>query len=96
MREREGLRHAAALDVDVDGGISATPEPGYLSPYAGFQFGLYDPQPYKDTGDGWQCASCSGAAGTGVDNRAIGVAVVMSAATVLSFTWFVAGFGALL
>jgi hypothetical protein len=30
-----------------------------------------------------------------MDARAVGVAVVMSTITVLSFTWFVAGFGAL-
>ncbi|KAK4153676.1 hypothetical protein C8A00DRAFT_15104 [Chaetomidium leptoderma] len=77
--------------ADADGGISATPEPGYLAPYAGFMFGLYEKQDYHDTGDGWQCASCSGAM-SGLDNRAVGVAVTMSALTVLSFTWFVAGF----
>ncbi|KAL2189063.1 hypothetical protein L209DRAFT_771294 [Thermothelomyces heterothallicus CBS 203.75] len=79
--------------ADADGGISATPEPGYLAPFSGFMFGLYEPQPYSDTGDGWQCASCNGAT-SGLDNRAVGVAVVMSVVTVLSFTWFVTGFGA--
>lgn len=80
--------------ADADGGISATPEPGYLAPFSGFMFGLYQPQPYHDTNDGWQCASCSGAM-PGLDNRAVGVAVVMSALTVFSFTWFVVGIGAL-
>ncbi|AEO69605.1 a1712a35-3b15-4d51-9b6c-1a5176de3cc6 [Thermothielavioides terrestris] len=79
--------------ADADGGISATAEPGYLAPYSGFTFGLYEPQEYHDTGDGYQCASCSRAV-SGLDRRAVGVAVVMSALTVLSFTWFVAGFGA--
>jgi len=81
--------------ADADGGISATPDPGYLAPYSGTYFGLYEPQEYHDTGDGWQCASCSGS-NSGLDNRAVGVAVAMSAVTVLSFTWFVAGFGAFL
>ncbi|KAH6841122.1 hypothetical protein B0I37DRAFT_386164 [Chaetomium sp. MPI-CAGE-AT-0009] len=81
--------------ADADGGISATPEPGYLAPYSQFYFGLYERQEYHDNNDGYQCASCSGA-GSGMDNRAVGVAVVMSAVTVLSFTWFVAGFGAFL
>ncbi|KAL2129495.1 hypothetical protein VTI74DRAFT_7682 [Chaetomium olivicolor] len=81
--------------ADADGGISATPEPGYLAPANGAVFGLYEPQEYHDNGDGYQCASCSGAM-SGLDNRAVGVAVVMSAATVLSFTWFVAGVEALL
>lgn len=79
--------------ADADGGISATPEAGYLAPYSGFSFGLYYKQNYQDTDEGWQCASCSGAV-SGLDSRAVGVAVVMSAITVLSFTWFVAGFGA--
>jgi hypothetical protein len=80
--------------ADADGGISATPEPGYLAPYAGFYFGIYTALPYSNSSDGWQCASCSGAAkGTGLDRGAVGVAVVMSTVTVLSFTWFVAGFG---
>jgi len=77
--------------ADADGGISATAEPGYLAPYSGFYFGLYQSQEYHDTGDGWQCASCSGAMSS-LDNRAVGVAVMMSAVTVLSFTWFVSGF----
>lgn len=79
---------------DADGGPSDTPEAGYLAPFSGFTFGLYDGQPYTPSNEGWQCASCSGAAGAGVDGRAVGVAVVMSAVTVFSFTWFVAGFGA--
>ncbi len=81
--------------ADADGGISATAEPGYLAPYSGFTFGLYEKQDYHDTDDGWQCASCSGAA-SGMDRRAVNVAVAMSAVTVLSFTWFVSGFGAFL
>ncbi|KAL2271895.1 hypothetical protein VTJ83DRAFT_1266 [Remersonia thermophila] len=80
--------------ADADGGISATPEPGYLAPANALTFGMYHPQEYHDTHDGWQCASCSGAM-SNVDRRAFGVAAAMSAATVLSFTWFVAGFGAL-
>lgn len=79
---------------DADTGPSATAEPGYLAPFSGFYFGMYEKQEYHDTNDGWQCASCSGAMSGLVDNRGLGVAVVMSAATVLSFTWFVAGFGA--
>ncbi|KAL2256195.1 hypothetical protein VTK26DRAFT_2049 [Humicola hyalothermophila] len=79
---------------DADTGPSATPEPGYLAPFSGFYFGLYEGQEYHDTNDGWQCASCSGAMSGLVDRRGVGVAAVMSVATVLSFTWFVAGFGA--
>jgi hypothetical protein len=82
--------------ADADTGISATPEAGYLAPYTGFTFGLYERRKTENTGDGWQCASCSGVAGAGVDGRAVGVAVAMSAVTVMSFTWFVAGFGGFL
>jgi hypothetical protein len=81
--------------ADADTGISATPEAGYLAPYSGFTFGLYERRKYDGDG-GWQCASCSGVAGAGVDGRAVGVAVAMSAVTVMSFTWFVAGFGGFL
>ncbi|KAK3301594.1 uncharacterized protein B0T15DRAFT_317007 [Chaetomium strumarium] len=81
--------------ADADGGISATAEPGYLAPFSGFIFGLYEPQEYHNNTDGYQCASCSGAM-SGLDTRAVGAAVVMSALTVLSFTWFVMGFGAFL
>ncbi len=77
--------------ADADGGITATPEPGYLAPYSGFTFGLYTGQPYSDTNDGWQCASCSGAMSGLVSSHEVGAALVMTAATVLSFTWFVAG-----
>jgi hypothetical protein len=78
---------------DADSEMTATPEAGYLAPYSGFSFGLYAKQEYHDTGDGWQCASCSGAMG-GMDSRALGTALAMSAVTVLTFTWFVAGLGA--
>jgi hypothetical protein len=81
--------------ADADGGISATPEPGYLAPFSGLIFGLYEPQEYHNNTDGYQCASCSGAM-SGLDTRAVGVAVMMSTLTVLSFTWFVMGFGAFL
>ncbi|KAM7223636.1 hypothetical protein V8F06_001110 [Rhypophila decipiens] len=67
-------------------------EPGYLAPFSGFQFGLYEPQEYISFAEGWQCATCSGAMSP-VEKRAVGGAVVMSVVTVLSFTWFVVGFG---
>jgi hypothetical protein len=77
--------------VDSDSSISATAEAGYLAPYSGFKFGLYTGRPYSDLGD-WECATCSAALGA-VERRAVGAAVAMSVVTVLSFTWFVAGFG---
>ena len=78
---------------DADGGPSATAEPGYLAPYSGFKFGLYQPKGATPLSD-WHCATCSAALGA-VERRAVGAAVGMSVVTVLSFTWFVVGFGAL-
>jgi hypothetical protein len=82
--------------ANAEGGISATPEAGYFGTWSGFTFGMYEPQPYHDTGDGWQCASCSGAMSSLIDRRAFGVAIATSLVTVLSFTWFVVGFGGLM
>ncbi len=81
---------------DADSGPSATVDPGYLASFAGFTFGMYTPQPYQDLNAGWQCASCSSLAPSdAVDRRAVGFALTMCAVTVLSFTWFVTGFGGL-
>ncbi|KAK0723069.1 hypothetical protein B0T26DRAFT_674684 [Lasiosphaeria miniovina] len=93
--ENELLTERYTLVIyDAESSISAPPEAGYLSPFTGFTFGMYQKRPYQDLGE-WKCATCSGAM-SGMDNRAVGAAMVMSIATVLSFTWFVAGFGALL
>lgn len=77
---------------DSDGSFTDTPEPGYLAPYAGFQFGLYTAKPYSDLNE-WKCATCSAAAG--LDRQAIGFAVSMTLLTVFSFTWYVTGIAAL-
>ncbi|XXG96577.1 hypothetical protein Hte_002864 [Hypoxylon texense] len=79
---------------DADSSVSATAEPGYLAPYDGFQFGMYTSRPYEDLGE-WKCATCSGALGDG-ERQALGFAVSMSIITILSFTWYVTGFAALL
>lgn len=78
---------------DADGTPTDRPDPGYLGPFNGFKFGMYERTPYTPSDQGYQCASCSGANGVGIDRKATGAAVIMSAVTVLSFTWFVAGFG---
>lgn len=77
---------------DSDGSVTQTPEPGYLGPFTGFIFGLYTPKPAIDS-DQFVCVTCSGGLSI-MERRALGGAVVMSILTVLSFTWFVAGFGA--
>ncbi|KAI1374594.1 hypothetical protein F4677DRAFT_425525 [Hypoxylon crocopeplum] len=79
---------------DSDSSVDATAEAGYLAPFDGFQFGLYTSRPYQDLGE-WKCATCSGALGD-VDRQALGFAISMSIITVLSFTWYVTGFAALL
>ncbi|KAI0402647.1 hypothetical protein F4802DRAFT_347845 [Xylaria palmicola] len=77
---------------DSEGSFTDTPEPGYLSPYAGFQFGLYTAKPYNDLNQ-WKCATCSAAAG--LDRQTLGFALSTTLLTVLSFTWYVTGFAAL-
>lgn len=77
---------------DADGGPTDTAEAGYLAPFSLFKFGLYAPKAPTSLAD-WHCATCSAALGS-AERRAISGAVVMSIFTVLSFTWFVVGFGA--
>ncbi|KAI1384619.1 uncharacterized protein F4822DRAFT_368038 [Hypoxylon trugodes] len=79
---------------DSDSSADATAEAGYLAPFDGLQFGLYTSRPYQDLGE-WKCATCSGALGD-AERQAIGFAVSMSIITILSFTWYVTGFAALL
>ncbi|OTB08406.1 hypothetical protein M426DRAFT_183389 [Hypoxylon sp. CI-4A] len=79
---------------DSDSSVSATAEAGYLAPFDGFNFGLYTARPYQDLGE-WKCATCSGALGN-AERQALGFVVSMSLITILSFTWYVTGFAALL
>lgn len=76
---------------DADSQISATAEAGYLSVYNQFTFGMYTARPYSDLGE-WKCVTCS-AANSNLDNQALRFAIGMATITVLTFTWFVAGFG---
>ncbi|PFH61807.1 hypothetical protein XA68_16235 [Ophiocordyceps unilateralis] len=77
---------------DSDADINAPPEPGYLGTAKNFfSFGLYAGQTYTPFSD-WKCTGCSGAAAV-FDRQAVGLALVTSTLTVLSFTWFVAGLG---
>ncbi|KAI0603296.1 hypothetical protein F4775DRAFT_22870 [Biscogniauxia sp. FL1348] len=82
------------LIIDSDSSVSATAEPGYLAAYNGFQFGMYTSRPYTALGE-WKCATCSAASGD-LDRKALGFAVTMSIITVMSFTWYVTGFAALI
>ncbi|KAI0428618.1 hypothetical protein F5Y09DRAFT_284429 [Xylaria sp. FL1042] len=83
------------LVYDSDGSFTDTPEPGYLAPYAGFQFGLYTAKPYQNLSE-WKCVTCSAAAGGPLDRQALSFALTMTVFTVLSFTWYVTGIAALI
>ncbi|KAH8653352.1 hypothetical protein BX600DRAFT_526519 [Xylariales sp. PMI_506] len=79
---------------DAESSISATAEAGYLDTYDTFKFGMYEALTYSNLSQ-WKCVTCS-AASSDLDRKALGFAVSMAMITILSFTWFVAGFGALL
>ncbi|RYP15210.1 hypothetical protein DL765_005849 [Monosporascus sp. GIB2] len=79
---------------DSDGSPTDQAEPGYLAPFDGFRFGLYKKGRYDPLNE-WDCVTCSAANGD-LDRKALGFAVSMSAITVLTFTWYVAGFAGLL
>ncbi|KAI1116125.1 hypothetical protein F5Y14DRAFT_408158 [Nemania sp. NC0429] len=83
------------LVYDAAGSFTDAPEPGYLAPYSGFQFGLYTSKPYSDLNQ-WRCITCSAAAGGPLDRQALGFAISMTLITVLSFTWYVTGVAALI
>ncbi|RYP77694.1 hypothetical protein DL770_007040 [Monosporascus sp. CRB-9-2] len=79
---------------DSDGSPTDQAEPGYLAPFDGFRFGLYRKVEYTPLNE-WDCVTCSAANGD-VDRKALGFAISMSAITVITFTWYVAGFAGLL
>lgn len=75
---------------DAASSISAAAQAGYLAPFNQFTFGMYFPQPYSDVGNGFQCATCSGAL-SDMERKALGFMLSMCAITILSATWFVGG-----
>ncbi|KAI0460403.1 hypothetical protein F5B21DRAFT_451636 [Xylaria acuta] len=79
---------------DSEAAFTDTPDPGYLAPYAGFQFGLYTAKPYSNL-NSWNCITCSAAPGGPLDRQVLGFALSMTLLTVLSFTWYVTGIAAL-
>ncbi|KAI9646687.1 hypothetical protein NHQ30_004684 [Ciborinia camelliae] len=76
---------------DAQSSITAASEPGYLSVYDTYAFGMYAPQPYTPLTD-WVCATCSGAL-SDMEKKALKLMFGMGVVTVLSFTWFVTGLG---
>ncbi|QPH16848.1 hypothetical protein C2857_001579 [Epichloe festucae Fl1] len=77
---------------DSQAQITQAPEAGYLGAYTGYTFGMYTGLPYTRYPD-WTCPGSCSAAGSIFNNQAVGMAVMMSVMTVLSFTWFVSGLG---
>ncbi|KAF4123281.1 hypothetical protein GMORB2_6832 [Geosmithia morbida] len=74
-----------------DADISDSPEAGKLAANAQFTFGLYHPQAYTPYAD-WECSGCSGAASL-FSSQVVHLAVTMSAITIITFTYFVTGWG---
>ncbi|KAL9129190.1 MAG: hypothetical protein Q9217_002294 [Psora testacea] len=80
--------HDAAKDVtDV---ASA----GQLGKFNQFSFGMYIPQQYTPRAE-WKCATCN-AALSDTERQAIKFMLAMCGITILSFTWFVGGFWAMI
>lgn len=61
-----------------------------------FKFGLYIFKVYIFISDGWKCVFCNGVGGMLIDSKVVVVVGVMSVIIVLSFMWFVVGFGGLM
>ncbi|OAR01807.1 hypothetical protein LLEC1_00677 [Akanthomyces lecanii] len=78
---------------DSDISFNDRPEPGYLGTNPALTFGLYAGKPYQNLST-WTCPGChTSAASSTIDGQAIKFAATMSVATILGFTWFVAGLG---
>lgn len=77
---------------DSQAAITQAPEAGYLGAYTGYTFGMYTGLPYTPYPD-WTCPGSCSAAMSIFNNQIVGMAVIMSITTVLSFTWFVSGLG---
>lgn len=76
---------------DADGpAVGGIPEAGYLQPFSGLVFGLYEPRPYVPLAGGqWICATCSSPALGRSDlvSRGAAVVVAAAAAAIVAFVW---------
>ena len=97
---------------DAASSISATAQAGYLEASDDYTFGMYIPQAYTPlngkrrpctslfetwlTALEFKCATCASGALSDMERHALGFVFGMATITLLSFTWFVAGFGALI
>lgn len=74
---------------DSDAEVTGAARPGFLATSNQFTFKLYKPQDYVPLSE-WKCPTCS-AAPPSLNSKGMPLIIGMSAATVLSFTWFVTG-----
>jgi hypothetical protein len=74
---------------DADAEVTDAARPGYLGTSSGFTFKMYKPQDYVPRNE-WKCPTCS-AAPPSLNSKGLPLVLAMSAATVMSFTWFVTG-----
>jgi hypothetical protein len=77
--------HDAAKDV------SATASPGYLGTWKGYQFAMYEPQPYTPIAD-YVCATCSSAMSL-MEKQTYGFLFSMVGVTIFTFGWFTGAVG---
>lgn len=79
---------------DSEMALTDRPEAGHLGSYNQLTFGMYIPQKYTPRTE-WKCPTCNDAL-SDTGRYAIKFVTAMCGITILSFTWFVGGFGALL
>ncbi|KHO00852.1 uncharacterized protein MAM_01630 [Metarhizium album ARSEF 1941] len=87
-----GVQQYTLIVKDSDASITELPAAGSLGANAQYSFGMYTGQPYTPYAD-WSCSGMCSAALSASDRQAIGLAILTSVLTFLSFTWFVAGLG---
>lgn len=96
MVSNYGILKCAIIDplqvYDANSDPTTVPSAGYLGAFSNLQFGIYTPQPYVALNE-FRCATCSGAMSMH-EKQALSVLIGTCIVTVLSFTWFAAGFGA--
>ena len=78
-------------DADAPGGVSATPNAGYLAAFNQFRFGMYTGQPATPLPSAFMCATCNSA--SGLRAGALWTIVFTGSLTVTSFLWFAGGWG---
>ncbi|MCJ1472733.1 hypothetical protein MMC13_001382 [Lambiella insularis] len=80
---------------DASQPTTAAAKAGYLGTFDTFTFGIYRGQDYTQGSSDFVCTTCSGAL-SGMERQTLKFLLGMGMITVMSFTWFVGGFGAFL